>query len=68
MPSAAEGKTMKVLSIHKHEQNIHDLIDQMNQDEEAYYLADVGHVRAVLLGVASYETLVLRVDRLEEEA
>lgn len=60
------GRTMHTVSISEARHRIQDLVEQVNEKDEIYYITRYNQVRAVILGVEQYETLLRRLEQLEE--
>lgn len=57
---------MKIVPISEAKRQIKDLVDEASQGDEVYYITRYSQAKAVVLGIEHYETLLQRVERLED--
>lgn len=57
---------MRIVPISEAKQQIKDLVEQASQSEEVYYITRYSQAKAVMLGVEYFETLLRRVEQLED--
>ena len=57
---------MKIVPISEAKRQIKELVDQAGQSDEVYYITRYSQAKAVMLGVEHYETLLRRVEQLED--
>lgn len=62
---SCESEMMKILSINDVKPDIAEMVQQIGKGDEVVYFTDLSHVKAVMMGAASYEVLLQRVARLE---
>ena len=57
---------MKIVSVSEAKRRIKELVEQVSQSDEVYYITRYSQAKAVMLGVESYEALVRRIEQLED--
>ena len=57
---------MRIIPISEAKRQIKDLVEQASQSDEVYYITRYSQAKAVMLGAEHYETLLRRVERLED--
>ncbi len=56
---------MKIIPISKAKQQIKELVERASQSDEVYYITRYSQAKAVVLGVEHYESLLRRIEQLE---
>jgi prevent-host-death family protein len=57
---------MQIVPISEAKRRIKKLVDEASQSDKVYYITRYSEAKAVMLGVEHYETLLQRVERLED--
>ena len=56
---------MRIISISQAKRRIKDLVERASESDEVYYITRYSQAKAVVLGVEHYESLLRRIEQLE---